>query len=229
MTDRIANLTRSETCGYCSDDGTAVVSHRAPELAMVMVKGKLTKREPVAGEFYEEYGPCPWCEKGYQIEFGIGHKLDARGQRQEYRNPHPPWRDGFWKGRPTVVAESPPKHSIALPTKENHIRSLLLLARYDAIRRNRTENLPDPCIGLEPLIVDPRQRIRLLEIEAAKRPHRPSDDDATTEPELKPQPFGRCDDCEAEDVERWQYGKFTLCRSCCDSRVRVAAQLARLL
>jgi len=58
---------------------------------------------------YDEMGPCPYCESGLWLEFGIGRRYDERTKKLvEYRNPKPPWgSNGYWRGRVPVYEEMP--------------------------------------------------------------------------------------------------------------------------
>jgi hypothetical protein len=77
---RIANKTGEEKCETCSDDGTVVASIEIRD-----------------GVEYDVAGPCPQCEKGFAVEFGIGRDRDGL----ETRAKRAPWGpSGFWRGRP---------------------------------------------------------------------------------------------------------------------------------
>lgn len=79
---RLQNLTGSENCPTCFDDGLCVVATE-PQLTG---SGALVNVELM--------GPCPRCERGFRAEFGIrgDESSDVRGG---------PWGpDGFWRGRP---------------------------------------------------------------------------------------------------------------------------------
>lgn len=82
---RIANKTGSEHCPHCQDDAQLVVG---------------------TDSFYghEVNAPCPFCERGYRLEFGLGaekvRKPDGSTEWKPYTNPRPPWgKDGYWQGR----------------------------------------------------------------------------------------------------------------------------------
>lgn len=64
---RIPNMTGNDRCRWCLDDGLVVAQTRGP---------------------YDEMGPCPFCQKGYLLEFGDGSQKKLQ------------WPDGFWQGRP---------------------------------------------------------------------------------------------------------------------------------
>lgn len=68
---RIANVTATELCATCAND------------AMVFVD--------------DGTAPCPFCERGFRLEFGIGRDLHGG----EYERPDGgPWgKDGYWSGR----------------------------------------------------------------------------------------------------------------------------------
>lgn len=82
---RIANAAGGdEHCAHCGDEGVVIV-------------GTETRR----GIEYEQAGPCPFCARGFRLEFGIGAKKAADGTLVEYEKPDGgPWgRAGFWRGR----------------------------------------------------------------------------------------------------------------------------------
>jgi hypothetical protein len=77
---RVANKTGEEECERCGDDGTVVASIEIRD----------------DGAEHDVAGPCPNCEKGYAVEFGIGRDRDGL----ELRAKKPPWGpNGFWRGR----------------------------------------------------------------------------------------------------------------------------------
>jgi hypothetical protein len=93
--DRIKNLSSDEICPDCADEGLAVAALRpSPD-------------RPEPEYAYEEFGPCPSCERGFQVEFP----------------PEPavgPWgKSGYWRGRPATVISSPVKHPRLATVKEN--------------------------------------------------------------------------------------------------------------
>jgi hypothetical protein len=74
---RIGNYSGDEHCSRCLDDGGFLVTISAAD-AMV---------------------PCPFCERGFRAEFGLGKKKEG-DEYVEYESPHGgPWgRDGYWSG-----------------------------------------------------------------------------------------------------------------------------------
>lgn len=96
------NRTTNDRCARCLDDGLIVVG---------------TQRH--LGVDCEQYGPCPVCEVGAELEF------PTKGGRA-------PWgEDGFWASRQTLKHEimsvtPPPRES--LPTKENLARMRQLMS-----------------------------------------------------------------------------------------------------
>lgn len=101
---RVANYTGSETCRRCLDDARIVVSVRREPVYRYTRKGSVVScwtladaREQAGWAETEEMGPCPLCERGFRLEFGIGRNKDG----SEYENPRGgPWgRDGYWRGR----------------------------------------------------------------------------------------------------------------------------------
>jgi hypothetical protein len=90
VTVRIANAMGGRSrCDHCDDSGVAIVG--------IEVRG---------GVEYDVAGPCPLCQRGFRLEFGIGAKRTADGTLVEYENPRGgPWgADGFWRGRETQFA-----------------------------------------------------------------------------------------------------------------------------
>jgi hypothetical protein len=78
---RVANRTADEKCEMCGDDGTVIAASEIRD----------------GGVEYDVAGPCPRCEKGFSVEFGIGRDRDGF----ELRAKRPPWGpSGFWRGRP---------------------------------------------------------------------------------------------------------------------------------
>lgn len=76
---RIANVTGEETCSRCGDEGMLVVCVETRD-----------------GAEYDQVGPCPFCERGYRAEFGIGRDKDGN----EIQARRPLWgAEGFWRGR----------------------------------------------------------------------------------------------------------------------------------
>ena len=76
---RIANKTGEERCERCGDEGMLIV-------------GTEMRRDAA----YDVAGPCPFCEQGYAVEFGLGR--DKEGNTIQAKRP--PWgAEGFWRGR----------------------------------------------------------------------------------------------------------------------------------
>lgn len=69
---RVANVTGVESCRTCGDEAMVVVDDGAV--------------------------PCPFCERGFGLEFGIGR--DANGVEYERTDGGPWGKSGFWRGRP---------------------------------------------------------------------------------------------------------------------------------
>jgi hypothetical protein len=67
---RIQNFTAKTRCPSCDDEAVVLVTEGA--------------------------APCPFCERGFRLEFGLGVK-----NGEEYENPEGgPWgKAGFWRGR----------------------------------------------------------------------------------------------------------------------------------
>jgi hypothetical protein len=74
---RVANRTTAdESCSVCADSGLVVVGTDA--------------------DGADQAGPCPLCERGYQVEHGLGRDRDGA----EIQARRPPWGPGgFWRGR----------------------------------------------------------------------------------------------------------------------------------
>jgi len=93
--ERIKNLSSDDVCPDCADEG----------LACAALRPSADRPEPEYS--YEEFGPCPTCERGFQVEFP----------------PEPavgPWgKSGYWRGRPATVISSPVKHPRLATAKEN--------------------------------------------------------------------------------------------------------------
>jgi hypothetical protein len=67
-------------CPYCCNDGQVCVG---------------TARW--VGADFEQMGPCPRCQRGYRVEFGIG--VDKHGNDVQAKRPA--WgKDGYWRGQP---------------------------------------------------------------------------------------------------------------------------------
>ncbi len=145
MSDRFANVTGHATCPHCID-GLALVQTRPATASIVRPHGRLERRE--ASGDYEEYGPCPWCELGFKVEFPV-EKQDRT------------WKLGYWQGRPGVVVDPPPVDPPALSGAENLLRTRLLERRYEMVASGVQEGLPDPCIGLDKPMGD-ADRLALL-------------------------------------------------------------------
>lgn len=79
---RLRNYTGSEDCRACSDSALVVAEHRPGG----------SPNKPVQIEIY---GPCPFCERGFRLEFGLGK--DRNGG--ELTGPGVWGEDGYWKGR----------------------------------------------------------------------------------------------------------------------------------
>lgn len=101
-TRRICNVTGDEYCDACADGAFVVAALETRPITRAGKGGSVA----IVGEYQEEtYGPCPRCERGYRLEFGLGRNADG----SEYTNPKGgPWgKDGFWRGR-DVPAELRP-------------------------------------------------------------------------------------------------------------------------
>ena len=113
---RLENVTASCRCAYCSNSGLVVVD--SGDLPLTDEERKV--RGPRRTVYAEAYGPCPYCERGYLIEFPVPdpsnyHKEGAWGT------------DGYWRGRPANLTpvdtgEKP------LPPDENLRRARKLAA-----------------------------------------------------------------------------------------------------
>ncbi len=135
MSDRFQNVSGHEHCPHCID-GLALVGFRAAAGVIVVPHGRVMRKDPVEDARYEEYAPCPWCEKGFKAEW-------PNETRQRV------WKGGYWQGRPPVVEDPPAAEPKPLPARENQLRLKLLLNRYERIAAGQNEGLPDPCIGLD--------------------------------------------------------------------------------
>lgn len=94
---------RREQCWYCDDTGWVVVQTRPAQ--RFALNGRI--HEPAEGACYEEMAPCPFCERGYGLEFPAA---DA--------NVKPPWGiDGFWQGRDIPEIE-PMRRGAPMPPAE---------------------------------------------------------------------------------------------------------------
>jgi hypothetical protein len=133
MSDRFANVTGHAVCPHCVD-GLALVQTRPATASIVRPHGRLERRE--AQGSYEEYGPCPWCELGFKVEYP--EEKHARA-----------WPLGYWQGRPPVVVDPPPANPEPLSVAENALRLKLLERRYEMVAQGVSEGLPDVGIGLE--------------------------------------------------------------------------------
>jgi hypothetical protein len=73
---RLANVSGAESCPTCGDEGLCTV-------------GTETRRGLGGSSFeVDVVGPCPRCERGFAVEFGVGAQDVG------------PWgRQGFWRGR----------------------------------------------------------------------------------------------------------------------------------
>lgn len=92
-TRRRRNFTGSEDCRTCENSAWVVAA--VEQRPIQRLEGGKTV---VVGHHDEEtLGPCPHCERGFRLEFGIGKTKDGA----EYTNDNGgPWgREGFWRGR----------------------------------------------------------------------------------------------------------------------------------
>jgi hypothetical protein len=120
----IENISRDLHCSYCGNDGLVVVC---------------TRPATVAGEAYEEHGPCQRCERGRLLEF------PPEGVKK------PRWPEGFWRGR--VMDVEPEVHGGWLPRQENARRVRELGARLE--------------LGMEQRLVERARRKRAARKERA--------------------------------------------------------------
>jgi hypothetical protein len=120
----IANLTRSDSCPYCHDEGQLEVSTRQeiwPRDEIAKGGKKVPKKTEAT---VDEYGPCPRCEKGQRMEFP---EPDAKGRVRVG-----PWGpDGFWRGRTPEL--EPATVSSPLSREENQRRLAELMKRMAAV------------------------------------------------------------------------------------------------
>lgn len=103
---RHRNATGRENCRTCGNGALILVeTEPRPVLRLVPREGDRPPIVAPTGSTYaaELYGPCPFCERGFRVEFGVGSRHDGT----EYTNPDGgPWgADGFWQGR-EVPAEA---------------------------------------------------------------------------------------------------------------------------
>ena len=203
---RVKNLTGDGFCVECQNEVSVLVNLRRPGKALVQGKA----REPQEDTFYEEMGPCPYCELGFQLEFpGKGHG---------------PWgSEGFWRGRPHVIKTAFPHKEKPLPPEENGLRARLLLLRFEAIKAGRESGLPNPEVGLYDNLTDAARLLVLKEELKRCRFHGKTAE--AEQAQLPAEPYGRCDDCH-EQTDRYRYGKFALCLACVASRQRVKAKVS---
>ena len=82
---RVSNVTGSERCQACDDSALVCVG---TESRRVRLGDDRTYEADL-------FGPCPACEKGFRLEFGIGTR-----DGKDYENPNPPWGpQGYWRGQ----------------------------------------------------------------------------------------------------------------------------------
>lgn len=88
--DRTPNWSEDSLCDWCLN--TALVT--------------------VSGEVHEggdgtAQAPCPYCERGWRVEYAIGVRKDSRDKvvDSEHGNPRGgPWGlDGYWRGRTSAI------------------------------------------------------------------------------------------------------------------------------
>jgi hypothetical protein len=87
---RTRNVTAREYCGWCSGNGYVVYALR--EERYIFRRGDRVVEKLAR---FEEYAPCPYCERGFGEEFPDPTK-------QEKASPcKAPWdgENGFWQGR----------------------------------------------------------------------------------------------------------------------------------
>lgn len=106
----IRNLTGSEQCGFCHDDAQVFVGLNAIGT--------------------DQMAPCPKCERGSRLEHSTSATVRGRDGKTVDVPRKPPWRDGYWQGRPTGDVEPmPDPNPPALPLAENKRRLAELRAR----------------------------------------------------------------------------------------------------
>jgi hypothetical protein len=96
---RTQNYSGNDRCSRCGDDGQIVVSLRRFPRQLDLATNKLKPE----GGLLEEMGPCPDCERGFRLEWGIGVLKDKSQppkvlDRWDVRGG--PWGpEGYWRGR----------------------------------------------------------------------------------------------------------------------------------
>jgi hypothetical protein len=149
---RITNLGHEDAatyqrCRYCLNTGFVTVALRDPTPAMVVYRdadGKQhTRAQPTAlmraqeesrpedGLRYEEAGPCPMCQLGYDMEF----------PPPTAKNPNPKpgaWgADGYWRGQEWAeVLPMEEEDAKPLPKRENARRMRELSASLGRVGRS---------------------------------------------------------------------------------------------
>ncbi len=119
---RILNWPKEMTghCHYCGDDGLFVYRLRKPGPTFVRSKGQTIQIDPPEGEYYGEMVPCPFCVKGFRIEFSVSVKRNSRNEVEDewYVNPRGgAWgKAGYWQDRELPArTEPPPQGDTSIP------------------------------------------------------------------------------------------------------------------
>lgn len=135
---RTQNYSTAAHCGYCLNVGLVITGrYRSP-----------APEHPL----HDGYGPCPFCERGFRLEFGLGRTTDGR----ELQADNPPWgKDGFWQGE-VESAPLPVQDDRPLSRQENLLRLKLLNLRAAGRRA-------DPLLSLD----EGTAAERLLKLQAA--------------------------------------------------------------
>lgn len=90
-------------CEWCGDEGLIVVWLRSFEDAQI-----------------EEFGPCPFCQVGYEREFSSKE-----------------WPDGFWQGREEIAVEKLyPSGTMILPPAEQRRMARALAQQMGVILKD---------------------------------------------------------------------------------------------
>lgn len=113
---RAHNSTGTEHCEWCVDEGLVVVATRpmTPSPPRNRVRPKHRAHLPAPrSTAVEEMGPCPYCEVGFKIEFGVGTRRNRDGSLGEDVVRGGPWGpEGFWRGREVPILERMPAHNV---------------------------------------------------------------------------------------------------------------------
>src|SRR6266542_2243681 len=92
---RTQNVSAKNSCRWCGDEGMAPVQVRPAHEHLRC--GKHVFAAP-ANSGYEEFAPCPYCEKGFAVEFPTANPKSGRPTDAG------PWgKDGYWRGREQPV------------------------------------------------------------------------------------------------------------------------------